>query len=70
MLLWGITFEGIPDPVLHHLRSTHRPVPELTESPLLDEVDDNGELQIVGVWLGGQGGPRTGVSVMIFAGES
>jgi len=42
----------------------------LTESPLLDEVDDNGELQIVGVWLGGQGGPRTGVTVMIFAGES
>lgn len=45
-------------------------MPKLRESPVLDEVDDFGDVQIVGVWLGGQGGARTGVTVMISADEA
>ena len=58
------------DPVLHDLRSTNGPMPKLRESPVLDEVDAFGEVQIAGVWLGGHGGARTGVTVTISAGEA
>ena len=58
------------DPVLHDLRLTNGPVPKLSESPVLDEVDDFGDVQIAGVWLGGQGGGRTGVTVMTSSDEA
>jgi hypothetical protein len=58
------------DPILRDLRSTNGPVPKLSEFPVLDEVDDFGDLQIAGVWLGGQGGARTGITVMISADEA
>jgi hypothetical protein len=58
------------DLVLHDLRSTNGPVPKLSDSPPFDEVDDNGDVQIAGVWLRGQGGAGQGVSLMVSAGEA